>query len=239
MDENMNNEHEKMRILIVEDEGDLQELLRFNIEREGYMVSSAMTGERGLELASEMMPHLILLDLMLPGVDGLRVCRTLKANPETAGIPVIMLTAKGEEADIVVGLELGADDYMTKPFSPRVLIARINAVLRRGSVVSQEAADSEFLKFGEMSIYLDRYEVQVNGEAINLTATEFKILTHLAKKPNRVYTRSQLIESVHGTHVAVTERSVDVQVVALRKKLGESGNRIQTVRGIGYRFKEA
>ncbi len=227
-----------MRVLVVEDECDLQELLRFNLEREGYVVGSAMTGERGLEMALSWSPDLILLDLMLPGVDGLRVCRTLKGDEQTAGIPVIMLTAKGEEADIVVGLELGSDDYMTKPFSPRVLLARINAVLRRGRVVEEKRADAEVIKCEGLAIYLDRYEVFVGEDAVELTATEFKILTCLARKAGRVFTRSQLIESVHGTHVAVTERSVDVQVVALRKKLGSSGELIQTVRGIGYRFKD-
>lgn len=234
------------RILVVEDEPDIQELLRFNLEREGYSVWCTDSGSRGIELATEQKPDLVLLDLMLPDVDGLAVCRALKADAQTRNIAVVMLTAKGEEADIVLGLEMGADDYVTKPFSPRVLLARLRAALRTRAEAKVgwgevgEAADANApLRIGDLELSVERHEVKVAGAVIDLTATEFKVLHMLARRPGRVFTRQQILESIHDGLAAVTDRSVDVQFVALRKKLGAVGHLVQTVRGVGYRFKEA
>lgn len=226
-------------ILLVEDEQDLMELLSYNLSREGFQVETAPTGEAGLKKAREMGSQLdlILLDLMLPGVDGLEVCRTLKSREHTQDISIIMLTAKGEESDIVKGLECGADDYITKPFSPRVLMARIGAVLRRRE--GEEAANNgTVIEIGHVQIDTERHEVLVKGEPAALTATEFKLLSLLATKAGRVFTRQQIIESIHEGYAAVTDRSVDVQVVSLRRKLGETGRSIETVRGVGYRFRD-
>ncbi|MEO1236146.1 MAG: response regulator transcription factor [Planctomycetota bacterium] len=223
------------KILLVEDERDLLELLKYNLDREGYDVATAESGEEGLKRVRSDPPDLILLDLMLPSMDGLEVCRSLKARPDTSAIPVIMLTAKGEETDVVQGLELGADDYITKPFSPRILMARIKAVLRRAEA---EAEERKVVEAGGVRIDLERHEVTVEGEAVELTATEFKLLTLLVSRPARVFTRQQIIDSLHEGFAAVTDRSVDVQVVALRRKLGGAGKRIETVRGVGYRFKD-
>jgi two-component system phosphate regulon response regulator PhoB len=225
-------------ILLIEDEQDLLELLRYNLEREGYGVRAVTTGEAGLKDVRSDSPDLILLDLMLPGMDGLEVCRTLKGRDHTASVPIIMLTAKGEEQDVVRGLELGADDYVPKPFSPRVLIARIAAVLRRRSQQPAEPNAQRRLERGPVTIDLDRHEVRVEGEAKEMTATEFKLLSLLGRQPGRVFTRHQIIESVHDGLAAVTDRSVDVQVVSLRRKMGEAGHMIETIRGVGYRFKE-
>jgi len=226
-------------ILLVEDEQDLMELLRYNLSREGFQVETAMTGEDGLKKVREMGSNvdLVLLDLMLPGIDGLEVCRTLKSREFTQAIPVIMLTAKGEEADIVKGLEVGADDYITKPFSPRVLMARITAVLRRADR-EQSRGPSNVVEVGQVAIDMERHEVTAKGESVVLTATEFKLLSLLASKAGRVFTRQQIIESIHEGYAAVTDRSVDVQVVSLRRKLGEVGRNIETVRGVGYRFRD-
>ncbi|MEM6553641.1 MAG: response regulator transcription factor [Planctomycetota bacterium] len=227
----------ELSILIVEDEQDLLELLRYNLAREGYAVRTAATGEDGLKALRAEAPDLVLLDLMLPGMDGLEVCRTIKGRPHTAEVPVIMLTAKGEESDIVRGLELGADDYITKPFSPRVLMARIGAVLRRAERES-DGAERATIEAGGVVIDRERHEVHAGGEPVELTATEFKLLSLLASKPARVFTRQQIIEAIHEGFAAVTDRSVDVQVVSLRRKLGPTGKNIETVRGVGYRFKD-
>jgi two-component system, OmpR family, alkaline phosphatase synthesis response regulator PhoP len=226
--------HEK--ILVVEDESDIRELVAYNLVKQGYRVIPSETGEDGLRLVRSETPDLIVLDLMLPGVDGLEVCRTLKRDPDTASIPLVMLTAKGEEADIVTGLELGADDYLTKPFSPRVLIARIRAVLRRKS--DEPLDEQEELRIHDLTIHPGRHEVLVNGTAVPLTATEFRVLYVLAQRPGWVFTRYQIANSVHGGDYIVTDRSVDVQIVGLRKKLGEAAEYIETIRGVGYRFKE-
>ena len=228
---------EDTRILLVEDERDLLELLQYNLDREGYQVSTATTGEEALRLVRADPPDLMLLDLMLPAMDGLEVCRTLKSRAHTAQVPVIMLTAKGEESDIVKGLEMGADDYITKPFSPRVLMARIQAVLRRADAAPEGDA-SRVIEAGRVMIDLDRHEVQTDGETVELTATEFKLLSLLVSKPGRVFTRQQIIESIHEGFAAVTDRSVDVQVVALRRKLGPVGKAIETIRGVGYRYRD-
>lgn len=221
-------------ILIVEDETDILELLRYNLNREGYKVLEATTGEEALGFIRKSTPDLVLLDLMLPKIDGLEVCRQVRSSGETKTLPIIMLTAKGEEADIVTGLELGADDYMTKPFSPRVLLARVRAVLRRQSM--EIPGENESLQVHNIMIHPGRHEVLVDGEPISLTRTEFQVLHYLARRPGWVFTRYQIVDAVHGDDYAVTERSVDVQIVGLRKKLGTAGKYIETVRGVGYRF---
>ena len=228
-------------LLLVEDEEDLQELVRYNLERDGYNVTTVGTGKRALDAVAAQMPDLIILDLMLPGMDGLEVCRVLKSDASTRSIPILMLTAKSEEADVVTGLELGADDYVTKPFSPRVLMARVKAVLRRptGEHVKSNGDESEeLIEHGSLRIRPDRHEATVKDEPIDLTATEFRLLCLLARRPGRVFTRQQIIEAIHGKYSAVTDRSVDVQVVSLRRKLGEYSEAIETVRGVGYRFRD-
>jgi two-component system phosphate regulon response regulator PhoB len=225
-----------VRILTVDDEEDILELVAYNLKKGGYHVTCVSTGEAALKAVRAEPPDLILLDLMLPGLDGLEVCRLLKQDPGTQPIPIVMLTAKGEESDIVLGLELGADDYVTKPFSPRVLLARVKAVLRRAAEPTPE--DAAILRVHGIEIHPGRHEVRVDGEPVELTHTEFLLLQFLARRPGWVFTRNQIIDAVHGVGYPVTDRSVDVQVVGLRKKLGESGSLIQTVRGVGYRFKD-
>jgi len=224
------------KILVVDDEPDILELLKFNLSREGYRVSCAATGEEALGQVAKWTPQLMILDLMLPGIDGLEVARFLKGNPGTKEIPIVMLTAKGEEADVVAGLELGADDYVTKPFSPRVLIARVRAVLRRR--LKKPPEEGSVLKIHDMEIHPGRREVLVNEKPVQLTFTEFGILHYLARRPGWVFTRSQIVDAVRGSDYPVTDRSVDVQVVGLRKKLGAAGSFVETVRGVGYRFRE-
>jgi len=228
------------RVLVVEDEQDLCQLLEYNLTRDGFDVKIAYTGEEGARLLAEQPFELILLDLMLPQMDGLELCRRVKRDPATAAVPIIMVTAKGEEADIVTGLELGADDYITKPFSPRVLLARIRAVLRRQEVAAatDTTEDEPKIQHGRLTIYPDRHEAFVDDEKLDLTATEFRLLRLLANRPGRVYTRQQIIELIHGGQSAVTDRSVDVQVVSLRRKLQRYADLIQTIRGVGYRFGE-
>jgi two-component system phosphate regulon response regulator PhoB len=222
-------------ILVVDDEEDILELVRYNLAKEGYLVETVASGEDALNIVRRRKPDLVLLDLMLPGLDGLEVCKKLKADSATAPIPIVMLTAKGEDADIVSGLELGADDYITKPFSPRVLTARVRAALRRRR---DKPFTDALVRTAEIAIDLGRHEVRVADAAIELTATEFNILHFLAARPGLVFTRGQIIDAVKGNDYPVTERSVDVQIVNLRRKLGESGDRIETVRGVGYRLRE-
>jgi len=221
------------RILAVEDEKDILELLRYNLSEEGFRVTGVTSGETAIQRARAEPPDLVLLDLMLPGMDGLEVCRVLKDDSATAPIPIIMLTAKGEEADIVTGLELGADDYITKPFSPRVLVTRIKAVLRRQTPHPEGQA---VIRFGDLEIHPGRREVRVAGQAVELTFTEFGILHFLSARPDWVFTRGQIVEAVRGNDYSVTDRSVDFQIVGLRKKLGAGARHIQTVRGVGYKF---
>ena len=226
----------KEKILVVDDEEDILELLRYNLLREGYNVSCAASGEEALRLAQSEIPDLLVLDLMLPGIDGLEVTKILKNDSRTKDIPIVMLTAKGEEADIVTGLELGADDYITKPFSPRVLVARVRAVLRRK--VKEYKEETPVLRIHDIVIHPGRHEVLVNDKPVQLTLTEFGILNYLARRPGWVFTRSQIMDGVKGEDYFVTDRSVDVQIVGLRKKLCNAGKYIETVRGVGYRFKE-
>lgn len=223
-------------ILVVEDEEDIQELIRFNLTRAGYHVVGVASGEAALTALKQQTPHLVLLDLMLPGTDGLEVCRRLRADSATRNTPVIMVTAKGEESDVVAGLELGADDYVVKPFSPRVLIARVQAVLRRNTPPGGEKPEA--ISVHGITIHPGRREVRVDGAPVELTFSEFNILLYLARRPGWVRTRRQIVDAVRGDDYHVTERSVDVQMVSLRKKLGEAGSNIQTVRGVGYRFKD-
>jgi two-component system phosphate regulon response regulator PhoB len=227
----------KVKILVVDDEEDILELVRYNLDREGYGVACALSGEEALKTVESESIDLIILDLMLPGIDGLEVTRRLKRNPDAKDTPIIMLSAKGEEADIVTGLELGADDYVTKPFSPRILAARVKAVIRRRSGTVEP--ESEILSIRDLSIHTGRRHVTANGKALSLTYTEFQVLYFLARRPGWVFTRSQIVDAVRGDDYPVTDRSVDVQIVGLRKKLGPLGNYIETVRGVGYRFKES
>jgi len=226
----------KERILVVDDEEDILELIRFHLTREGYQLTLAATGEEALKKAKHETFDLIVLDLMLPGLDGLEVAKALKADARTKGVPIVMLTAKGEDADVVSGLEIGADDYITKPFSPRVLTARVKAVLRRRSRAALD--DTKVITIHELEIHPGRRTVLAGGKALELTYTEFQLLCVLTRRPGWVFTRSQIVDSVRGSDYPVTDRSVDVQVVGLRKKLGAYGSYIETVRGVGYRFKE-
>jgi two-component system phosphate regulon response regulator PhoB len=225
----------KPSILIVDDEQDIRELIRFNLEREGYDVLAADTGEQGLEIVQSKLPGLVILDLMLPGMDGLEVCRTLKATAKTEHIPIIMLTAKGEDTDIITGLELGADDYVTKPFSSKVLVARIRRVLRRRT---ERSLNRTTLKIDDLTIDPARCEARIKKKSLSLTFSEFNILYTLARQPGVVFTRYQIVDSIHGSDYVVSDRAVDVQIAYLRRKLGPYKQYIQTVRGVGYRFRD-
>jgi DNA-binding response OmpR family regulator len=226
------------KILVVDDEQDLLDLITYNLGRNGYDVVSTQNGNDALELATREAPDLILLDLMLPGLDGTEVARRLKSDPRTAQVPLIMLTAKGEETDVVVGLTLGADDYITKPFSMKILLARIAVVLRRADP-QPLPSNGETLRAGPLSIDTSKHEAVVAGEVLKLTLTEFKLLTALVQARGRVLTRDQLMDKAMGTDVFVTDRAIDVHVTAIRKKLGEASFLIHTVRGVGYRLQEA
>ncbi len=223
-------------IFIVEDEEDIAELLRYHLVREGHTVTIADNGKDALKAILDVLPDLVLLDLMLPGMNGLDICRRLKGDVTTAGIPVVMVTAKGEESDIVTGLELGADDYIAKPFSIRVLVSRVRAVLRRKQAPPESSP--AILSIHDLRIDSRRREIFVKDKRVELTFTEFSLLKYLAGRPGWVMTRQQIIDAVHGDDYAVTDRAVDVQIVGLRKKLGECSDYIQTVRGVGYRFRE-
>ncbi|MFM7107051.1 MAG: response regulator [Planctomycetaceae bacterium] len=225
-----------LRILVVDDEEDLLELVRYNLAKEGYAVECVASGEAALESVRRSPPDLIVLDLMLPTVDGLEVCRRLKADARTRDVPIVMLTAKGEDADMVAGLERGADDYVAKPFSPRVLAARVRALLRRNEARRQAELETT-IDVHELSIHPGRHEVMLAGRPVELTYTEFALLQFLARRPGWAFTRTQIVDAVKGEDYPVTERSVDVQVAGLRKKLGPFGSYIETVRGVGYRFR--
>jgi len=225
----------KATILVVDDEEDIRELVELNLRREGYMVLTSETGEQALTLTRTKTPDLVVLDLMLPGMDGLEVCKRLKTDPGLQHIPVVMLTAKGEESDIVTGLELGADDYIAKPFSGKVLIARIRRLLRK---TTEATDDKPLVKVHGLVVDPNRHEVSLNGKLVTLTLTEFNILHTLARRPGVVFTRYQIVDAIHGDDYLVTDRAIDVQIVALRRKLGSCGKLIETVRGVGYRFKD-
>jgi len=221
-------------VLVIDDERDLIELVRYNLEKSGFDVIGATKAEAGLEVAKLNSPDVVILDIMMPGMDGLEVCRQLRADSRTARIPVIMLTAKASEADRVVGLELGADDYLPKPFSPRELVARVRAILRRSAAV---AAESDVIRHAELVVDVPRHEVTWKGKPVLLTATEFRILHYLAARAGRVCSRTDIIDDALGPDVAVIDRTVDVHVTALRRKLGKGGELIETVRGFGYKLR--
>ena len=226
----------RQSVLVVEDEEDIMEVIRFNLEKEGYEVNQALSGEKALQVIENNLPSLVLLDLMLPGINGLDLCRIFKQNDRTKAIPVIMLTAKSEDADIVAGLEMGAEDYITKPFSPRVLVARVRTIFRRRE--SGVKDDSSVIQVEGMQIHPGRHEVTMGDNVVDLTPSEFRILHYLARRPGWVYSRDQIIDAIRGHGYVVTDRAIDVQVVGLRKKLGDYGKFIETVRGIGYRFRD-
>ena len=222
-------------LLIVEDESDIRELLRYNLEREGYKVVECGSAEEARMCLEKTIPDLILLDLMLPGTDGYAFCRSVRADERAAKVPVIMVTARNEDADVVAGLEVGADDYVTKPFSARILSARVRAVLRRAAVEPDDAKD--VLVRGAIEIDRTHHSVRLDGKPVVLTLTEFKTLDLFMKRPGVVFSRYQIVDEVHGEDYPVTDRSVDVQIVGLRRKLGQYGEMIETVRGVGYRMK--
>lgn len=228
----------RTHIVVVEDESDILEVLSYNLRREGFEVSTSLDGAQGLELIQQQLPDLVLLDLMLPGIDGLEICRRLRSNPASQHIPIVMVTAKGEESDVVLGLGIGADDYLVKPFSPKELIARVKAVLRRTSA-GAEAADEQRVLIDGLDIDTSKYKVALNGEEIKFTATEFRLLHYLASHPGRVFSREQLLDRGFSNDAIVVDRNIDVHIRAIRKKLGDDQSFIETIRGVGYRFKDA
>ena len=221
-------------ILIIEDEPDINELLVISLEKNGYTVSKSFDGESGLKIARRSIPDLILLDLMLPGINGLDVCKLIKSQDDTSGIRIIMITALSQENDIVKGLEIGADDYITKPFSIKVLNARIESVLRRNTLSNDYISDSILIE--NIQITPRTRTVKIAKDILDLTFTEFQILFLLASHPGWVFTRYQIINKIRGDNYPVTDRSVDFQIVGLRKKMGSKGKLIETIRGVGYRF---
>jgi two-component system phosphate regulon response regulator PhoB len=223
------------KILLIEDEPSLTEVLAYNLQRDGYEVAVAHDGREGLNKAQRLIPDLIILDLMLPGMGGLEICRELRASKPTATIPILMLTAKADEADQVVGLAMGADDYVTKPFSVKVLLQRVKVLLRRSAVAEPSG---ELIEVGGIRIDKRRHQVTLHGDPVSLTPTEFRLLETLLKQPGRAFTRHDLMESAMSDAI-VLERTVDVHIKSLRRKLGEAGQRIETVRGVGYRFHES
>jgi DNA-binding response OmpR family regulator len=225
------------KIVVIEDEADILEVIEYNLRREGFDVIASQSGEDGLEKIEKASPDLILLDLMLPEIDGIDLCRRLKSDPLTATIPVIMVTAKGEESDVVLGLGVGADDYVTKPFSPKELIARVKAVLRRGQLRDDSDRKGRVVRDGVV-VDVKRHEVKVDGAAVSFTATELRLLHFLASHPGRVFTRDHLLSRVIGEDAIVIDRNIDVHIRAIRKKLGDHRDLIETVRGVGYRFRE-
>jgi two-component system phosphate regulon response regulator PhoB len=224
-----------MRILVVDDEPDLVELVRFNLKEAGYEIDAARSGREALALLRRRPPDLLILDLMLPDVSGTEICRQVRSDARLAGVPVLMLTAKSEEVDRIVGFELGADDYVTKPFSPRELVLRVRALLRRAS---GEGEGAEVLEQATVRLDVDRHRCQVDGDDIDLTAKEFRLLETLMRRPGRVMSRERLLDEVWGTDITVTARTIDTHLKRLREKLRSAGPLIETVRGVGYRFAE-
>ena len=225
----------RKKIIVVEDEPDLVDVVSYNLQREGYSVLTAQRGDEGLNLIRSERPDLVLLDLMLPGMDGLSICRQMKSDDSLREIPIIIASAKGEESDVVIGLEMGADDYLAKPFSPRELLARIKAVLRRGA---PRDVVKDRIVIRDLIIDSGKHEVKIADEVVTLTSTEFKLLHHLASSRGRAFSREQLLNKVVGMGVVVVDRNIDVHIRAVRKKLGNHSNMIQTIRGVGYRFVE-
>ena len=238
----------KEKVLIIEDEADIRSLIKYNLNKAGFnRIETAESGLEGIEKAKEFLPDVILLDIMLPDVDGLNVCRKLRKGSKTNAIPIIMLTAKSEETDIIIGLEMGADDYITKPFSNKVLTARVRSVLRRHNEYNSSEKESEtdnedtqqkYIRRGDFTIDLNTREVTYKDQLVNLTYSEFEILYLLARRSGWVYSREKIVNAIKGDGYPVTERAIDVQIVGLRKKLGVAGSHIQTIRGVGYRFVE-
>ncbi|MDD5174482.1 MAG: response regulator transcription factor [Candidatus Omnitrophica bacterium] len=225
----------KERILIVEDDKHISRLVKFNLEKSGYECTVASSGERALEVLDGQPADLVILDIMLPGIDGFGVCRAIKEKERLKNIPIIMLTAKGEEVDRIVGLELGADDYIVKPFSPRELVLRIKAILKRGKA---EETKKDVLSAGEITVDIPKHKVTVKGKTIELTQMEFKLLVTLMERRSRVQTRDRLLSDVWDMDTGIDTRTIDTHVKRLREKLGRSGGLIETVRGLGYKFKE-
>jgi len=226
-----------VNITIIEDEEDIRHLLSYNLEKAGYAVTGFESGEAGLAGVRASPPDLVLLDLMLPGIDGMEVCRQLKLDAATRDVPVIIVSAKGEETDIIAGLEQGADDYLSKPFSTKIMLARIQAVLRRASLPLPD--ESEVIEVDGLVLDPRKFAASIAGTALELTAGDFRLLQFLASHRGWVFTRYQIVDAIRGEGYVVTERAIDVQVAGLRKKLGDYGHLIQTVRGVGYRFKDA
>ncbi len=227
---------DRKRIHVIEDEIDISKLIQYNLSLEGFEVTCSYSGEEGLRSIAECKGDLVLLDLMLPGIDGLKICQKLKKNKNTADIPIIMVTAKGEEEDIIKGLELGAEDYITKPFSPKVLIARVKALIRR--LGQEEKSQDEVIKIRNLSLHPGKHDVSIKGQKVGLTPSEFQILHLLLRRPGWVFTRTQIVDAIRGDDYAVTDRTIDFQMVGLRKKLAPIADDIETVRGVGYRFRE-
>ena len=226
----------KPLIVVVEDEQAIQDVVAYNLRREGYEVLLAGDGDEGLALIQSKRPGLVILDLMLPGIDGLSICQQLRADAKTRSIPLMILSAKEEESDIVIGLSLGADDYLAKPFSPREMLARVKALLRRAN--SSRQVSDDYIQVGPLSIDFARYEAKLGGQPLKLTATEFKLLAELAGHPGRALTREHLLNRAVGDAVVVVDRNIDVHIRSVRKKLGDHAGMIETVRGLGYRFVE-
>ncbi len=227
-------EKNKGNVLVIEDDRDIVEVLRYNLAKEGFRVSEARDGERGLDMIRRAQPDIVVLDLMLPGKDGIEVCRRLREQGETRDLPILMLTAKSEEADVVVGLEMGADDYMTKPFSPRELTARVRAILRRAQA-REVASGKTRIEIHDLVLDTTRHEVLVADKPVQLTRAEFRLLWALVQRPGRVYARDELVEQITAGESFIVDRNVDVHISAIRKKLGDSGKVIATVRGVGYK----
>ena len=225
----------RKKIILIEDEPDIVEVISYNLRREGFQVIAEVRGDEGINQVRKQSPALVILDLMLPGIDGLSVCQQIKADSLTQDIPIIIVSAKGEESDVVIGLGMGADDYLAKPFSPRELVARVKAVLRRGDIRRGEQDDR--ILIGQLLIDVVRHEVKIANVPVMLTATEFKILHQIASQPGRAFTREQLLNRVTGEGVVVVDRNIDVHMRSIRKKLKGYSEKIQTIRGVGYRFK--
>ncbi|MEE2736003.1 MAG: response regulator [Pseudomonadota bacterium] len=224
----------KKKIILIEDEPDIVEVMSYNLRREGFRVVAEVRGDEGINQVRKQSPDLVILDLMLPGIDGLSVCQQIKSDPLTQDIPIIIVSAKGEESDVVIGLGMGADDYLAKPFSPRELVARVKAVLRRGDI--RRIEQDERILIEQLLIDVVRHEVRIAKVPVSLTATEFKILHLIASQPGRAFTRDQLLNRVTGKGVVVVDRNIDVHIRSIRKKLKGYGEKIQTIRGVGYRF---